>query len=182
MPYGGPSGAMVVNRAMRVVAWSDTLADITGVTSAEAVGNRCWEVLCARDGNGEMICDSDCPLAHIGLAGRSVPTLEISVPRQPDQPVTLSTITARTREGTVLVHLLKRGRGAGDAAARGLLSERQQQTLELLAAGQGTAQIAAALGVSTNTARNHIAILMRKLDAHSRLEAIVAARRQGLLP
>ena len=61
------------------------------------------------------------------------------------------------------------------------LTARQYETLALLADGLGTAEIAAKLGVAEETARNHIRRLLRQLDAHTRLQAVVRAYRLGLL-
>jgi DNA-binding NarL/FixJ family response regulator len=61
------------------------------------------------------------------------------------------------------------------------LTPRQTQVLHLLAHGRSTAQIAAELHVSVETVRNHVRRLLRALGAHSRLEAIAIARRDGLL-
>ena len=61
------------------------------------------------------------------------------------------------------------------------LTARQHEALSLLAEGLGTAEIAARLGVAEETARNHIRALLRQLNVHSRLEAVVHAYRLGLL-
>jgi DNA-binding NarL/FixJ family response regulator len=61
------------------------------------------------------------------------------------------------------------------------LSTRELQVLRLVAAGEGTNAIAARLGLSVHTARNHIRNLMTKLGAHSRVEAVVTAARSGLI-
>ena len=58
------------------------------------------------------------------------------------------------------------------------LTPRQQEVLELLAKGQSTEQIAVGLHLTTETVRNHIRNLLKALDAHSRLEAVVVARRK----
>ena len=61
------------------------------------------------------------------------------------------------------------------------LTPRQRETLRLLAAGYSTRETAERLGVATETARNHIRALLRRLEVHTRLEAVIAARRHGLL-
>jgi DNA-binding CsgD family transcriptional regulator len=61
------------------------------------------------------------------------------------------------------------------------LTPRQYQVLVELAHGASTAQIAASLGVAPETVRNHVRGLLRSLRVHSRLEAVVEARRRGLL-
>jgi DNA-binding NarL/FixJ family response regulator len=54
--------------------------------------------------------------------------------------------------------------------------------LGLLADGLSNAAIAEQLTVSVHTVRNHIANLSAKLGAHSKLEALAIAVREGLLP
>jgi DNA-binding CsgD family transcriptional regulator len=61
------------------------------------------------------------------------------------------------------------------------LTPRQEEVLQLLAEGLDTHQIARRLGVAVETARNHIRSLFRRLGVHSRLEAVIAGRRLGLL-
>ena len=50
-----------------------------------------------------------------------------------------------------------------------------------LAAGESTDQISAALHVAPDTVRNHVRAILRTLGTHSRLEAVVEARRLGLI-
>lgn len=61
------------------------------------------------------------------------------------------------------------------------LTPRQNQILHLLAHGRSTSQIAAELHLSTDTVRNHIRRLLRALNAHSRIEALAVAHREGIL-
>jgi PAS domain S-box-containing protein len=61
------------------------------------------------------------------------------------------------------------------------LTPRQNEILHLLAKGHSTHQIAAELHISVETARNHVRRMLRSLDAHSRLEAVAVAHRDGLL-
>jgi PAS domain S-box-containing protein len=61
------------------------------------------------------------------------------------------------------------------------LTPRQRQVLQLLAQGGSTEQIAAELHLSTETVRNHIRYVLKGLGVHSRLEAVVVARRLGLI-
>jgi DNA-binding CsgD family transcriptional regulator len=61
------------------------------------------------------------------------------------------------------------------------LSPRQREVLELLAEGIQARQIADRLGLSEATVRNHIRIVLRKLDSHSQLEAVAVAYRRDLL-
>ncbi|MFF4649164.1 response regulator transcription factor [Streptomyces sp. NPDC001380] len=71
---------------------------------------------------------------------------------------------------------------AGKAAPRPPLSPRELDVLAQVAAGATNADAARALGVRPETVKSYLRSVMRKLDAHTRLGAVVAARRTGLLP
>ena len=62
------------------------------------------------------------------------------------------------------------------------LTERELEVLALLADGLTNSEIAARLVVSVHTVRNHVANISAKLGAHSKLEVLSIAIRQGLLP
>lgn len=70
------------------------------------------------------------------------------------------------------------GPGAG-AADFHELSERERQLLDLLARGLDNHQIAAHLGISEKTVRNHVSSIFDKLGVESRAQAIVRAREAG---
>jgi DNA-binding CsgD family transcriptional regulator len=53
--------------------------------------------------------------------------------------------------------------------------------LSLLGEGVPPKQIAYRLGISVHTTRGYVKSLLRKLDSHSVLEAVVTAQRRGLL-
>lgn len=61
------------------------------------------------------------------------------------------------------------------------LTAREREVLELLAFGLSTDAICDQLCVSRNTVRNHTQNVIRKLGAHSKLEAVAIATRAGLV-
>lgn len=61
------------------------------------------------------------------------------------------------------------------------LTARELEVLQLLAEGASTAQASDQLGISTATFRAHVQAILRKLGAHSRLEAVAEAARLGLV-
>lgn len=61
------------------------------------------------------------------------------------------------------------------------LTRRQREVLRELAAGKSTQQIAAEMGISPTTVRNHVANLMAVLGVHTRLQAVIAGTRAGLV-
>jgi predicted ATPase/DNA-binding CsgD family transcriptional regulator len=75
--------------------------------------------------------------------------------------------------------------GAGPAAAhatgQGRLSRREREVLALVAEGRSNREIGAALIISENTAKYHVAQLLNKLGAGSRAEAVTRAVGAGLL-
>lgn len=73
-------------------------------------------------------------------------------------------------------YLSQRGSRLGDD-----LTERELEVLQLLAQGMTTADIATRLFLSHHTVRNHVRHILQKLDAHSQLEAVAVAAREGLV-
>ena len=61
------------------------------------------------------------------------------------------------------------------------LSVQERRILKLFAKGSNSATIARQLGISTQTLRNHLHHINRKLRTHNRLEAVTHAQRRGLL-
>lgn len=109
---------------------------------------------------------------------------------------------ARVHSGEVLIFLIaaaflalgiyigvrvigSRGPLAFDGNPRALaalgISPRELTVLEALAAGQSNKEIAAALHVSPNTVKTHIARLFEKLGAKRRTDAINRARELGIV-
>jgi DNA-binding CsgD family transcriptional regulator len=71
----------------------------------------------------------------------------------------------------------------GPAAAPGTptLTARELQILRLLSDGASTQRIAETLYISVTTTRNHVQNILRKLDVHSKLEAVSLALRTHML-
>jgi DNA-binding NarL/FixJ family response regulator len=68
-----------------------------------------------------------------------------------------------------------------EAADRELLTERERAILRLAQRGLPNPQIAQALRISAGTVRNHLSAIYRKLDVHSRYEALAVAEERGLI-
>jgi LuxR family maltose regulon positive regulatory protein len=83
-----------------------------------------------------------------------------------------------------LLAALERDASGAALPAAGLpeaLSERELEVLQLIAAGKTNRRIATELYVSVGTVKTHINNLYRKLDAHSRTQALARARELNLL-
>ena len=75
--------------------------------------------------------------------------------------------------------MARQARGEGVAGAT--LSNREREILALLADGLVNKQIAARLGISTNTVKTHLELLFDKLDVTTRAEAVATGVKRGLL-
>ena len=105
-------------------------------------------------------------------------------------PATLAAIITVVAAGYALAppkELPSDDRGAwadpGDAADElaGALSPRERQVLGLVAEGASNKEIAGALALSVSTVKFHVAAIMEKLGAGSRVEAVAIAIRAGLV-
>jgi DNA-binding CsgD family transcriptional regulator len=68
-----------------------------------------------------------------------------------------------------------------DALVGTVLTNREREILALLADGLGNKQIAARLGISTNTVNTHLELLFERLGVSSRAEAVATGVKRGLL-
>jgi len=138
---------------------------------------------------GQIVEPPDVPLARREFAAKLLGT----------QEATEGAVTIRTANGgrqTVEIsstQLLDQGAIVGvfgmaspadepaPAAADSPLTPRQLHVLRHLAAGHSTAVIAARLGISIDTVRNHIRAILERLEVHTRLEAVIRAHDLGLV-
>ena len=62
------------------------------------------------------------------------------------------------------------------------LTSREQEVLQMLAAGRSNQAIASELVVTLDTVKKHVSHVMGKLGAANRTEAVARARELGLIP
>ena len=92
------------------------------------------------------------------------------------KPPDLDELLARVRR------LIERSRQPGNAASPGFgLTRRELEVLQLLGSGKRAPDIAAELGISPKTVSSHIQNIFRKLDVHSRAQAVARAYEYGLV-
>ncbi|MFE6714143.1 response regulator transcription factor [Streptomyces sp. NPDC057695] len=77
---------------------------------------------------------------------------------------------------------LETASGATDGVPGVALTPRETDVLAAVASGATNATAATRLGLRPETVKGYLRSAMRKLGAHTRLEAVVAARRAGVLP
>jgi DNA-binding NarL/FixJ family response regulator len=90
-------------------------------------------------------------------------------------------------DSSTLAALIERLRDTERASAKqardtARLTRRELEVLVLMREGLDPQTIASRLGISVHTCRGHVKSVLLKLGAHSQLEAVVIAAREGLLP
>ncbi len=111
------------------------------------------------------------------LAGL-IPVAQL-LPLDTDNHILLQQEPAFRQFFDALEEFLPRGAGSG-AATFSQLTAREGEVIERIAQGLDNAQIAAHLGLSEKTVRNHITRIFDKLGVENRPQAIVRAREAGL--
>jgi DNA-binding NarL/FixJ family response regulator len=62
-----------------------------------------------------------------------------------------------------------------------LLTQREEEVLQLIADGCSTGEVASRLYISAKTVKNHLASIYQKLDARDRTQAVLTAVRLGII-
>ncbi len=182
-----------------ITTWNLAAERLLRRSTASVLGRPCHEVLAGRDPSGNPYCGPGCPVARAAFAGSPVRPYTLSVldaaGHRRVMRVAALLIDDAEHPSPELIHVIEPINDASQpsgAPPSGLsttptgrspdwLSSRERQVLILLASGHGTGHIAAVLELSPHTVRNHVAACLRKLDCHSRLEAVHTARRRGLV-
>ena len=190
--------AFAVDAEGKIVAWNSAAKTALGYSRRNALGQFCFKVICGKDVVGNQVCQRECLVFRSLRERKPVRRFRMRVRAGAGHYVqaecTTLCILGSTREVTV-IHLLRLwpGRGRNPVSqprcgdTRGLqraapsLTPREMEVLRLLAAGRSTRQMAEDLCVSPATVRTHVENVLGKLQAHSRLEAVVVAVREGLL-
>ena len=208
---GTSDAAYVVDHDGVIVAWNTAAERLFGITSNEAVGKPCRGIVRGFDECGLVCSDhctvrqhvsKRLPMQNFDLKVKTV---------DGEQWCNVSVMIAECRESTepYAIHIVRRDDlrkrlemmvcdfvisktdlsadqvtalvSTNREQSRSNLTQREIEVLSLLALSGTTKSIADRLHVSPTTVSNHIQHILRKLDAHSRLEAIRRAERAGLI-
>ena len=183
--------AYAVDRNGRIVAWNPAASETFGFSGAAALGSKCWELLQGRDAFDNEYCGTACPIRHMAMEHRSVNRCRMTFRTASGErrSFTLTTLVLFDNGEATLIHLCRNIAHAGteiplgSATGRplpGVLTQREREVVHQLADGHSTREIATLLGISVSTVRSHVEHILRKLNAHSRLEAVAISRRLGL--
>jgi two-component system, NarL family, response regulator DegU len=98
-----------------------------------------------------------------------------------EHPINESLTTRPKVAEQVLLQFQELSRRTEAEAFLSPLTPREMQILKYIGQGLLNKQIAAELGISEQTIKNHVTSILRKLNANARTEAVVLALRQGLI-
>jgi PAS domain S-box-containing protein len=204
------AAAFATDEQERIVIWNREAEKLLGYPAARVLGKACHEILCGVDVFGNRFCDEKCALIHIVNRHETVRHFEMEVRKESGERLSASFSIVvvpgrksslysmihflqpvdRQREVTELIRriladspapMVDRGVPGVATAVPQPLTSREIQVLRLLADGTSTREIADSLFISVTTTRNHVQNILRKLDAHSKLEAVSMALRHHLL-
>lgn len=184
--------AFAVDGSGVIVLWNEAAEKTFGIPEAEALGNKCWNLLHGEDSFGNRYCCRHCPIREMGARHEPVHSFQstFKVASGEAKQFAVSCVTVYDEPGTeMLLHVCHpdsqpvtpENNELAVSSHPGELSERELEVLGLLAKKVRTKDIASKLSISIRTVRTHIQHLMYKLQVHKRAEAIKAAKHRGLI-
>ncbi len=205
------TAAFATDESGRITIWNRQAEDLLGFPASEVLGKSCHEVLHGTDVFGNRFCDRRCALTCMVERHETARHFELDVRAESGEtiPASFSIVVLpgpRPRQYT-MIHFLERvdrqreastlirrilteqhapqvsssARGDAPSAPSPTLTPRELQILGLLVDGASTRGIADSLYISVATTRNHVQNILRKLEVHSKLEAVSLALRTHLL-
>jgi DNA-binding CsgD family transcriptional regulator len=198
-----------IDSSDRIILWNKKCEDMLGRPARTMLGKRCYDAIGGRDENGNVYCYRNCPVAHqardlpkdpVHRFQLAVKTgtgtdrmVDVSLFAIPSYHPALATVVHVLRDGKRKTSALERSLAKEASGARPLwpmettaahaieLTGREKEILLCLAEGLPTATIGEKLFIAPVTVRNHVQSILRKLDVHTKLAAVVFAYKHGLI-
>jgi PAS domain S-box-containing protein len=198
-----------IDSSDRIVLWNRKCEEMLGRPARAVLGKKCYDVMAGRDIHGNVYCYRSCPVAHQAREMPKDPVhhFELTVDgvhgERRTVDVSLFAIPSFHPALSTVVHVLREARRAPSALERSLAAEarvreplwpmetgsgqsidlttREKEILRSLAEGLSAAAIGKKLFIAPVTVRNHIQNILRKLDVHSKLAAVVFAYQHDLI-
>jgi PAS domain S-box-containing protein len=208
---GTSDAAYVVDSEGVVVAWNEEAENLFGITAAQAIGQPCHTIVGGIDECGTVCSENCTVQQALGRHQpvKNFDLLVRTAAGEQWCGVSVLIAQSKTSRGACAIHIVhpvdlrKRlemvvrdfvvsstslpadqavAMMASRTAARQIeLSAREIEILRFLAKGSTTGSIADELHISRTTVNNHVQHILRKLDSHTRLEAIRRAEHAGLI-
>jgi DNA-binding CsgD family transcriptional regulator len=186
--------AFAVDRNGVIVLWNPAAEKTLGYPASEALGKRCWRLLCGWDAYSNTYCGESCPLREMAFQHESVNSYHASFKTASAgrKKFSISCLAMFDESGNeLLLHICqpqnetlenddKHTVDESSAVTLGTLTRRELEVLKLLADGKSTGEIATLMSISAPTVRNHIHHVLQKLQVHNRLDAVMSGKRLDL--
>lgn len=180
-------GAWISSAKGEIIAWNRAAEAMLGYPREDALGQCCRHLVAGRARNGAPICGSPCPIRGRLQSGDLVEHFQMATTTSAGQSVRIDmscvAFVAEAGQPPAILHLFREvlreplvDEPAGNPSVADL-TPRERQILLLMRRGTTTGAIAAELGISRTTVRNHIQNIFAKLNVHSRLEAVAHVNR-----
>ncbi len=201
--------AFVVSDVGEICSWNASAESLFGFARVEAVGRTAFELLQPRGPVGAQVFADRGHVRDSAWHSAAIPDCDVEVATRSGRRiwVNLSTVVhLEPRAGRPrLVHFARSiaDRKRRDALVRRLvwasrqlvemsgdgpdqapavaLTERERRVLRGFSEGMGPSDLSHELGISSQTLRNHLHHINKKLGTHSRLQAVVHAIRRKLV-
>jgi len=201
--------AFAVDDEGLICAWNRAAERLLGYSASQTLRNACASLLRGRSTLDTNICGESCRIMDCALRGQEIPRFEMEVRARSGRRAWLGVFILVFQDdrtgGHVVVHILddishtkrrdelaaKLVRAAQQLSSLSevaaplppalALTQREGQLLRLLAQGKTTAVVSRELRISPGTLRNHLYHINEKLLTHSRVEAIMQAKRRGII-
>ena len=194
-----------------ICSWNRAAAELLGYPESDVIGRNIEDVLKARDtmGTAALGGGREAPTRSWNDFSGGVSNFDLEVQTRDSQQlwVNVSTIvfnntrtgrqlfarlmhdvSDRHRNEELLARMVEAARqvvqlaeASSNHAPVTPLSEQERRILGLFAEGNDPSTIASRLNISSQTLRNHLHHINRKLRTHNRLEAVTHAQRRGLI-
>ena len=200
-------GVFAVSLDQTIVFWNREAERILGYSSGDVLGKPCSDLLAiSADESQQEDCRVACPSIEALRTGRLPSQTQLHMVSSTGEVklVSLTPVVVGGNDGKaelVVQFLTEAGasveidktdaediqsaaveRDAAEAITSPRLTRRELEVLRLVSVGWDTPRIAEELNISPHTVLNHIRHFRRKLDAPTKLDAVVKGIRLGILP
>jgi PAS domain S-box-containing protein len=189
--------------------WNAAAEKLLGYSAADALNRSCADVLRGQTSGDQCVCGDSCAVIWCAQNRKPVPNYDMKVRTAAGGWiwVNISLLVSRelqSPERILIAHIIRDISSQKEAealserflrlaeevcslaqTAQALppvspLSDQERRVLSLLSSGKSAGTVAAELGISLRTIRNHLHHINQKLRTHSLLGAVIEASRRRL--
>jgi DNA-binding CsgD family transcriptional regulator len=203
--HRSPNPAYATDENNHIVAWNRAAERLLGHRAEDALGRECHAIVAGTDVFGNILCDRECHVLKMVRRNQAVRRFDMTATHAAARAIrvhcAILVVPGASASRFSIIHLLEEaekeapGWGArktdshrespsprpASSGVQAQLTPRERQILRMLSESAGTREMADSLSVSPTTVRTHVRNLLQKMRAHSRLEAVVRALRDGLI-